>query len=119
MSKSYASIAILSLLLVCFSFCNFSLSTLRFQVQSYMVENGIDVREYNSVDSDVSLLACGKLISSYASNRAHGEIQKARENGKIWIDPVSCCLALYAKLASDQVLMQQSPLARAKALKVC
>lgn len=87
------------------------------EVQSYMVENGIDVREYNSVDSDVSLLACGQLICSYVSNRAHDEIQKAKESDKIWIDPVSCCLALYAKLVSDQVLMQQSPLALAKALK--
>lgn len=83
-----------------------------------MAENGIEVREYNAVDSDVSLLASGQLVSSYACKEAQDEVQKAKENGRIWIDPASCCLALYAKLASDQVLMQQSPLALAKAIKV-
>jgi len=84
-----------------------------------MVENGIEVREYEIVDSDASLLASGQLIYSFARNEAHDKVQKAKENSRIWIDPLSCCLALYAKLASDRVLMQQSPLALAKAIKVC
>ncbi|XP_020276983.1 probable Xaa-Pro aminopeptidase P [Asparagus officinalis] len=88
------------------------------EVQSYMSNNGIEVREYKVVESDASLLASGKLSCSGARKEACDEAQKTRENGKIWIDPVSCCLALYSKLASDRVIMQQSPLALAKAIKV-
>ncbi|ONK59887.1 uncharacterized protein A4U43_C08F11980 [Asparagus officinalis] len=87
------------------------------EVQSYMSNNGIEVREYKVVESDASLLASGKLSCSGARKEACDEAQKTRENGKIWIDPVSCCLALYSKLASDRVIMQQSPLALAKAIK--
>jgi len=83
-----------------------------------MVENGIEIREYEVVGSDASLLASGQLICSFARNEAHDKVQNAKANGRIWIDPLSCCLALYAYLASDQVLMQQSPLALAKAIKV-
>lgn len=83
------------------------------EVQSYMVENGIEVREYNIVDSDVSLLVSGQLTCKEAQD----EVKKATDNVRIWIDPVSCCLALYAKLDSNRILMQQSPLALAKAIK--
>lgn len=70
------------------------------------------------VDSDVSLLASGQLN---AKNKAKVDTEKSSDemkSVKIWIDPSSCCLALYAKLFADQVFSQQSPLALAKALKV-
>lgn len=104
------------------------------EVHGSLSENGIQVREYDTVDSDVSLLASGKLISSSAAKSQDSGIE-SYENGEnfvnsgqieyeaqvkkqlIWIDPASCCLALYANLNSDQVLMLQSPLALAKALK--
>lgn len=97
------------------------------QVQAYMTENGIEIKDYSSVGLDVSLLGSGKL----KSNAAHGveengkdvtgHVENAAEetkNNRIWIDPNSCSLALYSKLAADQVFMQPSPLAIAKAVKV-
>ena len=39
-------------------------------------------------------------------------------NALIWLNPGTCCHALYSKLPSNQVLLQQSPLALPKALKV-
>ncbi|KAI0493160.1 hypothetical protein KFK09_027436 [Dendrobium nobile] len=97
------------------------------EVHSSLSENDIEVREYNTVSSDVSLLASGKLISSFAAKASEengenvinaGHIEDGSQEKKlIWIDPASCCLALYSNLNSDQVLMQQSPLALAKAIK--
>jgi Xaa-Pro aminopeptidase len=79
-----------------------------------MSENGIDIREYETVQSDASLLSSGKLQSS-----AHGEKDVNEvESLKIWIDSGSCCLALYSKLSPDQVLTLQSPIALPKAVKV-
>ncbi|OAY71234.1 putative Xaa-Pro aminopeptidase P [Ananas comosus] len=96
------------------------------EIQAYMTENGIEIKDYGSVDLDVSLLGSGKL----KSNGAHGveengkdvtgPVENAAEetkNNRIWIDPNSCSLALYSKLAADQVFMQPSPLALAKAVK--
>ena len=39
-------------------------------------------------------------------------------NDLIWVDPGRCCFVLYSKLNADKVLLQQSPLALPKALKV-
>ena len=83
------------------------------QVQKYMVENGIDIRDYEMVQSDVSLLASGNLKSF-----VHGENDINVEGSKIWIDSASCCLALYSKLSPHQVLALQSPVALPKAVKV-
>ena len=83
------------------------------QVQKYMVENGIDIRDYEMVQSDVSLLASGNLKSF-----VHGENDINVEGSKIWIDSASCCLALYSKLNPHQVLILQSPIALPKAVKV-
>uniref|UniRef100_A0A2N9EFK7 Xaa-Pro aminopeptidase n=1 Tax=Fagus sylvatica TaxID=28930 RepID=A0A2N9EFK7_FAGSY len=74
------------------------------EVNSYMEENGIEVREYGAVSSDVALLA---------SNDSETE----NEFDLIWADPGSCCYALYSKLVADKVLLQPSPLALAKAIK--
>ncbi|XP_062182262.1 aminopeptidase P1-like [Phragmites australis] len=83
------------------------------EVQNYMAENGIDIREYSIVQSDVSLLASGKLNGSAVDGSSHDGMQ----NSKIWIDSNSCCLSLYSKLSVHQVLMLQSPIALPKAVK--
>jgi len=60
-----------------------------------------------------------RKITSETDKSVNGE-HKAEENSNdlIWADPKKCCYALYAKLNPDKVLLQQSPLALAKALKV-
>uniref|UniRef100_A0A0D3HMQ8 Xaa-Pro aminopeptidase n=1 Tax=Oryza barthii TaxID=65489 RepID=A0A0D3HMQ8_9ORYZ len=85
------------------------------EVQSYMSENGIDIRDYNMVQSDVSLLASGQLKGSAVNGSSH-EGNGMNDNSKILIDN-SCCLALYSKLDEDQVLILQSPVALSKAVK--
>ncbi|RZB78650.1 Aminopeptidase P1 isoform A [Glycine soja] len=91
--------------------------------------------EYTAVSSDVTLLATDELdtvstakvdlaetevrkITSETDKSVNGE-HKAEENSNdlVWADPKKCCYALYAKLNPDKVLLQQSPLALAKALK--
>ena len=90
------------------------------QVSSHLEENGIEVREYDEVSSDVALLAANKFSPSSATDITENGINEAEENtcGFVWVDPGSCCYALYPKLNSDKVLLQQSPLALAKAIKV-
>lgn len=77
-----------------------------------MKENEIEVREYDAVSSDVIHLASNQLTSSLSK-------KNEAEDGHnlIWVDP-RCCFALYSNLNSDQVLLQPSPLALPKALKV-
>ncbi|KQJ88315.1 probable Xaa-Pro aminopeptidase P [Brachypodium distachyon] len=88
------------------------------EVQNYMAENGIDIREYHTVQPDVSLLASGHLKGSAVNGslQVENDINKV-EHSKIWIDSNSCCLALYSKLSTNQVLMLQSPIALPKAVK--
>lgn len=103
------------------------------QAHSYIKENGIEVREYTAVSSDVLLLASNQLDSTSAvkgnqsikTNSSEIDIvgngtAESEENKAdlIWVDPGSCCYALYSKLNSEKVLLKQSPLALAKALKV-
>lgn len=80
------------------------------------------------MSSDVSLLASNQLKPSFEGNGTEAEITNNTGNGTIkaeesntdliWADPGYCCYALYSKLNPDKVLLQQSPLALAKALKV-
>ncbi|KAJ8550078.1 hypothetical protein K7X08_033785 [Anisodus acutangulus] len=91
------------------------------EANSYMKENGILVREYGEVSSDAVLLASDQLTPSSTDKTPPG---KATGNGAaefvndlIWVDPGACCFALYLKLNADKVLLKQSPLALAKALK--
>ncbi|CAN4123599.1 unnamed protein product [Withania somnifera] len=100
---------------------------------SYMMENGISVREYGEVSSDAVLLASDQLtpssadktpteFSRYAETNCgkavYGDITAEESaNDLIWVDPGACCFALYLKLNADKVLLKQSPLALAKALK--
>lgn len=88
------------------------------QVQAHLVENEIEIREYTDVSSDVTLLATDELDTVSTVKRANGGHQAEENSNLIWADPGSCCYALYAKLNPDTVLLQQSPLALAKALKV-
>lgn len=92
------------------------------QVETYFNENGIEIRGYNTVDSDVSLLASGQLNAEKKAEvdteKSSNDAEKQPKSEKIWIDPSSCCLALFAKLSANQVFSQQAPLALAKALKV-
>ncbi|GER42592.1 Xaa-pro aminopeptidase [Striga asiatica] len=97
------------------------------EVSSYMEKNGIEVRDYGDVSSDAALLASDKLIlTSLAKegvdiplNTTTGNDDSAEEkkNDLVWVDPGSCCFALYTKLNPDKVFLQSSPLALAKALK--
>ncbi|KAK1324055.1 hypothetical protein QJS10_CPA02g00418 [Acorus calamus] len=95
------------------------------EVRSYVSENGIEIRDYGSVESDVVSLASGKLGISFSPEDSRNDIQieDVNENGPkgkknlIWVDPATCCFALFSKLSSDQIVLQQSPLALAKALK--
>ncbi|OVA18659.1 Creatinase [Macleaya cordata] len=92
------------------------------EVHSYMEKNGIQVCDYGSVSSDVVLLASGQLNSAIKGTQidaSNGESEAKEKNHDhlIWVDPGSCCYALYSKLNFSQVLLQQSPLALAKAIK--
>uniref|UniRef100_A0A453I169 Xaa-Pro aminopeptidase n=1 Tax=Aegilops tauschii subsp. strangulata TaxID=200361 RepID=A0A453I169_AEGTS len=88
------------------------------EVKNYMSESGIDIREYDMVQLDVSLLASGQLKGSAVNGSLHMEKDiNVAEQSKIWIDSNSCCLALYSKLRPDQALMLQSPITLPKAVK--
>ncbi|XP_057528571.1 aminopeptidase P1 [Amaranthus tricolor] len=94
------------------------------EVLSHMKEIHVEVRDYNSVSADVNLLSSNHLVSSLPLNAAEDKVasgstaeHKTAECNFIWMDSRSCCYALYSKLKSDQVLLQQSPIALSKALK--
>ncbi|KAI3451736.1 hypothetical protein Pfo_008401 [Paulownia fortunei] len=106
------------------------------EVSSYMEKNGIEVRDYSDVSSDASLIASDQLTSTNsAKETAHDILTTPNGSGKtgtagcdnsaeeessndlIWVDPGTCCFALYTKLNLDKVLLQSSPLALSKALK--
>ncbi|KAI5319510.1 PREDICTED: probable Xaa-Pro aminopeptidase [Prunus dulcis] len=90
------------------------------EVNTYLEENGIEVRDYKSVSSDVALLASNQLKPSFKETEiTRNGTHKAEDKNddQIWADPGSCCYALYSKLNPEKVILQQSPLALAKALK--
>ncbi|KAF5958167.1 hypothetical protein HYC85_005392 [Camellia sinensis] len=99
------------------------------EVNSYLEQNGIEVRDYGVVSLDVVLLALNQLTPSPSANESLSNVPKDMETGNgtseaeekihnlIWVDPGSCCFALYTRLNSDQVLLKPSPLALAKAIK--
>ncbi|XP_044469572.1 aminopeptidase P1-like [Mangifera indica] len=87
------------------------------EVNFALKESGIEIRDYNAVSRDVVLLESDQLNSSLINIQGNGTKEAEGKADLIWVDPCSCCYALYSKLNSDKVLMQQSPLALAKALK--
>jgi len=93
------------------------------EANSYFNGLGVEVREYTDVISDVALLASDRLISSFASKTVQHEAAKDMEidsdqPDRLWVDPASCCYALYSKLDAEKVLLQPSPISLSKALKV-
>lgn len=70
--------------------------------------------------SDVSLLASNRLFSSFSPESGAKDmgIDSEQTHDRLWVDPASCCYALYSKLDADKVLLQPSPLSLSKALKV-
>ncbi|KAL1569444.1 actin patch protein [Salvia divinorum] len=98
------------------------------EVGSYMEKNGIELRDYSEVSSDAVLLASDQLMSAKtaeemvndATETGSGGINNSAEeknNDLIWVDPGTCCFALYSKLNQEKVFLQSSPLALAKSLK--
>ncbi|KAL2241367.1 probable Xaa-Pro aminopeptidase P [Sesamum indicum] len=94
------------------------------EVSSYMEKNGIEVRDYGVVSSDTALLASDQLASTNsaketgkAGTTVSDNSVEERRNDLVWIDPGTCCFALYSKLNQDKLFLQSSPLALAKAIK--
>ncbi|CAA2960934.1 probable Xaa-Pro aminopeptidase P [Olea europaea subsp. europaea] len=102
------------------------------ETSSYMLKNGIEVRDYSAVSSDAVLLASDQLTPSSSAIKAERDVPKKIDsnsheagndnmeeessNNLVWVDG-TCCFALYSKLNVDKVLMHPSPLGLAKALK--
>ncbi|KAH0894042.1 hypothetical protein HID58_056471 [Brassica napus] len=86
------------------------------EVSEYFKGLGVEVKEYTHVISDVALLASKQLFSSFSSKIEDMEID-SDQTDRLWVDPASCCYALYSKLDADKVLLQPSPLSLPKALK--
>ena len=92
---------------------------LKYQVKLHLEQNGVEIWDYSAVSSDVSLLASNLLKNAETKAVGNGTYEAQENDHKlIWADPGSCCYALYTKLNSENVLLRQSPLALAKALKV-
>uniref|UniRef100_A0A7N2RDX5 Uncharacterized protein n=1 Tax=Quercus lobata TaxID=97700 RepID=A0A7N2RDX5_QUELO len=84
-----------------------------------MEENGIEVREYGAVISDVALLASNQLNALSAVKGTQAEVtgnytkEMKDEFELIWADPTSCCYALYSKLDADKNPVELEGLKRA------
>ncbi|XP_010531181.1 PREDICTED: probable Xaa-Pro aminopeptidase P [Tarenaya hassleriana] len=90
------------------------------EANAYLQALKIEVREYSDVISDVGLLAANQLGSSFGKDPGfYNEFENGEPNKveRIWVDPASCCFALYSKLDPDLVLLQPSPISLAKSLK--
>ncbi|KAK8653787.1 hypothetical protein V6N13_127771 [Hibiscus sabdariffa] len=89
------------------------------KVSSFLQKNGIEVREYGAVSSDVAKLASNQLDQATGVISSQNGVceNDTGDNYLIWVDPASCCYALFSKLDANMALLQQSPLALAKALK--
>ncbi|CAI8585494.1 unnamed protein product [Vicia faba] len=89
------------------------------EVKTHLEENGIEIKEYTEVSIDVALLATNELGFVSTTKNVNGKHQTGEESSNlIWANLASCCYDLYSKLNPDTVLLQQSPLALPKALKV-
>jgi Xaa-Pro aminopeptidase len=123
-----------------------------FQVEQYLCENGVELRDYEAVFEDVEALASEKTSAlkkaskelseknghangsgndqttaatepkpaeglENLSNTSEGSLDEG-QGAFTWIDPGTCSYAVYSRLTADRVVLQQSPLALAKALKV-
>lgn len=99
----------------------------------------MELRDYEAVFEDVKALASEKPSTvkksstespeknghtngygndeKLASTTVEGSLDNA-QSALIWIDPGTCSYAVYSHVTADRVVLQQSPLALAKALKV-
>lgn len=116
-----------------------------FQVEQYLCENGVELRDYEAVFEDVETLVSEKPSKASTESTGNNVHTNGSENDEksasaerpedpsnttvegspddtrsalIWIDPGTCSYAVYSRVAADRVALQQSPIALAKALKV-
>uniref|UniRef100_A0A0D6R2D6 Xaa-Pro aminopeptidase n=1 Tax=Araucaria cunninghamii TaxID=56994 RepID=A0A0D6R2D6_ARACU len=107
----------------CFAFLYVDKRKVTSEVEKHLIDNGIEIRNYDAVLSDSELLSCGQLLGTKKNGvlEKEGDLSQKEtvkeKHNLIWIDPGSCCFALFSRLPSDRVLQQQSPLALSKALK--
>ncbi|KAG0580931.1 hypothetical protein M758_4G214000 [Ceratodon purpureus] len=114
------------------------------KVEQYLCENGVELRDYESVFEDIEGLASERtpavknvfdelsekynhtngyrIDQSTAAEPVDGLEDRSNtsiegQGGLIWIDPGTCSYAVYSRVPADRVVLQQSPLALAKALK--
>ncbi|KAI5080956.1 hypothetical protein GOP47_0004139 [Adiantum capillus-veneris] len=99
------------------------------EVAEYLTSLGVQLRDYSDVLDGVRSLAAEEPSSSSRQDCDYSDkvdatvtngdaiIEKLESNGRIWINPGSCCYAIYKVLPADQVLLQPSPLALTKSLK--
>lgn len=126
------------------------------QIQEYLSENGVEVRDYEAVFQDVGDFASEqhsavkkasqnkptegiavdgshrnghqiveiaaipepKVVDDLEDLTKHNNGVNSEQNSLIWIDPATCSYSVYSRVPTDRVLLQQSPLTLAKALKV-
>ncbi|MCO5558378.1 hypothetical protein L7F22_011960 [Adiantum nelumboides] len=108
------------------------------EVKEYLTSIGVHSREYSDVLNGIRSLAAGEPCSKLKEESndgcscpdGKGELEvstppptAAKEEvlegtgGLVWMNPGNCCFAIYKALPAEQVLLQQSPLVLAKALK--
>lgn len=134
------------------------------QVEQYLFENGVEIREYDEILQDVETLASGqpsslkKSVKNTSTEEIAVEVSADKDGQQtghqrvlastesdvvdsledyvtkhenkgglqndedkdlsIWIDPGTCSYMIYCRLPADRIILQQSPIAMAKALKV-
>lgn len=103
------------------------------EVKEYLTTIGVQTREYSDVLDGIRSLAawepCSKSRKESGGGSSNGELEAGTvdgdakgekwegQGGLVWMNPGNCCFAIYKALSADQVLLQQSPLVLAKALK--
>ncbi|KAH7352339.1 hypothetical protein KP509_19G040400 [Ceratopteris richardii] len=100
------------------------------EVKEYLDSINVQLRDYSDVLAGVhTLVKEGTHLSSIKDVDCRDEVDATVTNGDaetkatgdktglIWVNPGSCCYAIYKALPGDQVLLQPTPLALAKALK--
>lgn len=127
-------------------FAHFAYGVQHPQVEQYLFENGVEVRDYEAVFEDVEALASDEPSALKKSAEKNGhtnghEIDEetasseskptegledcsvrgplhAGEGVFVWVDPGTCSYSVYSRVPLNRVILQQSPLSLAKALKV-
>ncbi|KAI5072213.1 hypothetical protein GOP47_0012319 [Adiantum capillus-veneris] len=109
------------------------------EVKEYLTSIGVQSREYSDVLDGIRLLTAGESCSRLREESGgeiscpdgNGELERSTgvaddtaieeklkgKGGLVWINPGNCSFAIYKALPAEQVLLQQSPLVLAKALK--